>query len=787
MSTTAPPRFRRDLTIVPRQAAGERFFVVKDPASGRFFRFREAEHFIAEQLDGATPVDVVRRRAEAAFGASLPDATLRAFLANLTKAGLLEGTSSSPRDGAGRRRWLRGTLLYLRFPLFDPDRVFAWIAPRVRFCFTPGFAALSIGLVVLATALTIGNAADMTRDLRDAVRVASLLPVLFVILLVGAAHESAHGVTCKHFGGAVHELGFMLIYFNPAFYCNVNDAWLFPERSKRLLVGLAGLYVELVVWALAVLTWRTTDAGTWVHATALFVTAVAGLRSFLDLNPLIKLDGYYVLSDYLEIPNLRRRAFRYVGDLIKRLVGTGEGPDGTLSPRERRLLLAYGLIGTISSFALLAYGIVKVGGYLLASHRQAGFLAFAGYAGLKSQRRVRRLFGRPSGSGDPDEGDPDDAPGDSGPAPSPDPGQRTKGRTWRRVAWPALAVVVLAWLALGHMELRVGGPVVILPEENTDVRAAVEGIIAQALVDEGQQVRPGDVIARLSDVDLEAELKKSEARVRELQADLAKLEAGPTPQDIALARTALAKAQDDVRFTQSKLARDKTLFDRNMISAQELEDSQAAAAAAAHAVADAQGRLDLLLRGARPEDIAAARAQLEGERAEQRYLTRQLGLVDIVSPVAGTVATPSRDLHELVGRHVTRGDLIAKVFEVRTVAAQVTVGEKDVADVHPGQPVVLRSRAWPNITFSGAVAAISTAADGFVSPGDAQAAEGTPAPSSANAVRSFVVTTHVDNSAGRLRAGMTGFAKISCGRRRVTSLLMRSLAHTLRVEFWSWW
>src|SRR5262249_25651903 len=154
-------------------------------------------------------------------------------------------------------------------------------------------------------------------------------------------HEFAHALTCKHFGGEVHEMGFMMMYLQPAFYCNVSDAWLFPEKSKRLWVDFAGPYFELFLWALATLTWRLTDGDTGIHHAALVLVAITGLRTFLNFNPLIKLDGYYLLSDYLGMPNLRKRSFAYVGGLLRRI--GGRKPSAVeVSARERRIFLLYG-------------------------------------------------------------------------------------------------------------------------------------------------------------------------------------------------------------------------------------------------------------------------------------------------------------------------------------------------------------------------------------------------------------------------------------------------------------
>ena len=102
----------------------------------------------------------------------------------------------------------------------------------------------------------------------------------------------------------------MLIYFSPALYVNVSDAWLFPEKSKRLWVGFAGPYFELFLWALATWVWRLTNTDTAINFVAFIVMLTSGVKTLFNLNPLIKLDGYYLFSDWLEIPNLKGKGVR---------------------------------------------------------------------------------------------------------------------------------------------------------------------------------------------------------------------------------------------------------------------------------------------------------------------------------------------------------------------------------------------------------------------------------------------------------------------------------------------
>jgi putative peptide zinc metalloprotease protein len=712
------------LTIREQQTANGTLFVVKDPASGAFFRLGPLEEFIVRQLDGATPLDAVRQRTEARFGSALPAATLAAFIQRLDKAGLLEGLEGKEPGQTGtleRRGRIRGSLLYLRFKLFDPDRLFDRLVHRVRLCFTPQFLVLSAAVILLAVGTALAHWAEIPRNVTKLTQVSAIPLLLAISFTVASAHEFGHGLTCKRFGGEVHELGFLLIYFTPALYTNVSDAWLFPEKSKRLWVGFAGPYFELFLWALATLVWRVTDTDTGVNYAALVVMTISGLKTLFNFNPLVKLDGYYLLSDYLEIPNLRARSFRYVGNLIKRLFGAPP-IDAEISRRERLAYLAYGLVGATGSLALLGFVVQMAGGYLIEKQGPMALVVATGLMGMKSHRKFRRLFGgSPNRTDLSEDGDDVAVQPLESPQPAPSPAQpgQAQGTTKpnrKRVVWAVVAGVTLALLFLLRTQLRIAGPINVLPGANADVRTAVDGIVEEVNVHEGDAVEPGQVIARLSDRDLRSQLRQTQAELRGVRANLNK--------------------------------------------------------------------------GLPPGEGEAARAAVDRLEAQQRYLEEGLQRVNIVSPVSGVVATPSLQLKALKGQLVARGALIAQVYDFSTITAQIVISEKDMADIRVGQNVVLKARAYPGVAFSGTVTAIGTSADGTVS---AVGGLGAPAPGVIYAAgytipnRMFIVTTRIDNPGRLLRPGMTGWAKIYCGPRRIVELITRRLARTVRVEFWSWW
>jgi putative peptide zinc metalloprotease protein len=813
------PRLRTDLIISQQVTAEGVIFVIKDPLLDRFYRFPEQAHFIASQLDGKTELEVVRKRTEEKFRTSLPPEQLTAFLGTLTAAGLLD----TGKDDQARRpaRRIQGSLLYLRFRIFDPDRLFNYLIDKIQFFFTPQFLVLSAVTILSAVCVAFANWGDVVQNFPRLLQW-WVFPVAWIIsCLVVTLHEFGHGMTCKHFGGEVHELGFMLIYFSPALYVNVSDAWLFPEKSKRLWVGFAGPYFELFVWALATWVWRLTNMDTIINFLAFIVMLTSGVKTLFNFNPVIKLDGYYLLSDWLEIPNLRAKGFNCLNDTIQKLFGAKVPRLEQMLPRERRILLAYGLVAGVGSIWLLGYALVRVGGSILHDAHPMAFVLPAGFICISLRDLLRQLFGKSHGPAakleDPDavasrpEKPAAPAPGPESPNISNEPeGGNLRGasdspkseepiktnrkqmpRAFKRllklaVIGGATAVVLI----FGRTELKIKGSFDVLPVHNADVRAGAEGIIEEVYVAEGQTVQQGELIASLFDRDVRAELQKTEAAIAEAKAKLRLLVAGPRLEEIEQARIEVAKDAEAIVFATSRLGRDAKLFDEKLVSKQELENSEENLAQRKSEAATAKAKLEVLLAGSRPEEIEAMKDAIASLESQRRYLDEQLRLMRVVSPASGVVATPARQLMAMKHQLVKKGDLIAKVFDLKTITAEMAVSEGDIADVKVDQKVLLKVRAYPERTFYGKVKAIAIAAQGGPSSTAATGPQGT---ASANSTRNSLsprmvtVTTEIENRDLLLKPDMSGQGKVFCGERRLLDLVIRRIARTVRVEFWSWW
>jgi putative peptide zinc metalloprotease protein len=735
-----PARLRDDLVFSTQETPEGLFHVVKDPSTGRFFRFREAEFFILKHLESAADPGTIRAKLETECAAAVPPGAVERFIDRIRSLGLIAGLETGTGRPAESRGRIRGNPLYLRVKVCDPDRLFGALTPRLGFFFTPAFLLSATVLILATIGWSVAHTQELAQDLGRLLQPPVLLFAWLMVFAVTILHESAHGITCKRFGGGVHEVGVMLIYLQLAFYCNVSDAWLFPQKAKRLWVTFSGAFFELFLWALATVTWRITEPDTWVHLAALVVMATSGVKCLFNLNPLIKLDGYYLLSDFLDVPNLRSKAFAYLGNFFGRLWGRPPSGTGNATPREKRIFIVYGLLASVFSFLMLGLILLHIQDRLVARYQGIGFLIFAAIVAILFRNPLRRLLSRPLA-----------ALAATGAA-----------SIWKRrpVRASLLLAAVFAAACFGRMPLKVSGEFKIMPSQNADIVALTDGVIEEVPVEEGARVGPGDLIARISDRDWRAELEKTEAEIQERRATLRVLQ-----ERRVSAGAAVEKGQERLKYGRVAYRRLQTLSKQGLVSAREFDE-------AAEQVAVRGKELDesrSALKGA-GDDVEANEAAVARLETQREYIEGQIRLLGLVTPHAGVVATPR--MKEKIGQYVKKGDLVAKVLELSTVTAEIEIPEREIADVRVGQSVLLKARALAGRTFSGTVTAIAPAV---------ASAEGQPW------LKVVRVTTALDNADQLLKAEMTGTAKIICGRRSVLDLLTRRLARYFRVEFWSWW
>ena len=299
-------RLRNDLEIIPRLTNnGGLQYIIKDPRSGEISSLREEDYFIIHHIDGKTPLSNVQSAFTVHFGHELPRKQLEAFIRQLKTLGLLEGSpedqpkeSTQPRYPGKVRR------------IGDPNRFFQRFTPWLGWCFSWSAAALFGLLCFLAAGIAIKFAGDFVYDVQALL--ASGKNVIFIVLGVLMSsffEELAKGAACTHYGGSVHSFGMHFIFNSfPRFYCDLSDVPWMPNKLNRIRILSAGLIFQIFMLSFSVVMWKkavplTTMDTVWVLLVVIFLWAL-----FLNANPLHSRDGYYLLMNIFNVPDLKNRA-----------------------------------------------------------------------------------------------------------------------------------------------------------------------------------------------------------------------------------------------------------------------------------------------------------------------------------------------------------------------------------------------------------------------------------------------------------------------------------------------
>jgi len=316
-------RMRSDLSVCEQRYQGQTFLAVKDPIALNYFCFQEEEYAILEMLDGRTSLDELKRRFERRFAPQkITVEELGQFIGTLHHNSLI--VSESP--GQGEQLALRSVqrarkqrvatlsnVLCVRLKGFDPDRLLAWLCGKVGWIFSIRAIVASVVLMVGAILLVTVQWDVFQSKLpafHDFFAARNWVWLALTLALTKVLHEIGHGLACKRFGGECHEMGVMILVLTPCLYCNVSDSWMLPSKWHRAAIGAAGVYVEILLASICTFVWWNTHPGmlNYLCLNVMFVSSVSTI--LFNANPLLRYDGYYVLSDLAEIPNLRQKASR---------------------------------------------------------------------------------------------------------------------------------------------------------------------------------------------------------------------------------------------------------------------------------------------------------------------------------------------------------------------------------------------------------------------------------------------------------------------------------------------
>lgn len=314
-------RRRTDLVIVPQVNRDERYWMIKDPLEMEFYRLNEEEYAVLTMIDGKQSLDEIKESFELRFPPQrITHRDLQSFISDLHNKCLLAYTDPDIGlhliERAKEKQWKKfkknfSGILSFKWRGIDPDRFLDWLTPKVGWMFS--LPAVIVALLFMGVALLwllVHWSVFLTRlpGLGDFLQPRNWLLLGCVVIVLKIIHEFGHGISFKRFGGECNEIGVMWMLFIPTLYCSTTDSWLIRSKWKRAAIGAAGMYVETVIAAFATFVWWFSEPGT-LNMVCLNIMATGSLSVLMvNANPFLKYDGYYVLSDILEIPNLRERA-----------------------------------------------------------------------------------------------------------------------------------------------------------------------------------------------------------------------------------------------------------------------------------------------------------------------------------------------------------------------------------------------------------------------------------------------------------------------------------------------
>jgi putative peptide zinc metalloprotease protein len=491
LSRSRPPRIDPDLVTHEDVLDGEPIVGILQRDRANYFRFPPLQWQLAQLFDGERSYEQIAEDFQLQTGISVGAEDVRAFAEQMDACNFWykshQEKNLAMRDKLltqrGRRAKSKINVAHISFSAWDPDRYLGWLDRLAGgFIYSRWCVLSAVLLFGFETVVVIQNWRFIGPDTALFFNFTQKSLVDFaqfwvLILVIGFLHETAHGLTCKHFGGQVHSMGLMFLYFVPCFFVDVTESWVAATKIQRLATIIAGIWIELAVCGIAMIFWLNSPEGGGLHNFAYEIILLTGIAAVaINLNPLIKLDGYYFLTEVIEIPELKERSTAFLSAWFQARI-LRLAVEVPIVPRRRVALFAiYAFISALYSYLLLFFVVrlsYRLGSKWLAEFAliPSAFLAFALFRSrLQSLRRVLKEF-------------------------------------WmkivrRRFRWrPAYIVAGAALVGLLFVPIwrdRENAFFVIEPAETHTICAAVPGRVESVLVQEGQRVRSGEPVLRMS-------------------------------------------------------------------------------------------------------------------------------------------------------------------------------------------------------------------------------------------------------------------------------------------------
>ena len=547
-----PPCLDPELVVREDVFDGEPIVGVVQRSTLSFFRFEPLQWQLASLFDGVRTYDEIAELFQENTGSFASPEDVRAFAQSMDESNfwyrtpqekniaLSEKLMAQRNRRASRRSKIN--LAHISFSAWDPDTYFGWLDRNIGgFIYNPWSVTILVALLVFQAFVYFARWNTLGPDILLYYTFShksfyDLAEFWVLFLVLGFLHESAHGLTCKHFGGQVHSMGLMFLFLAPCFFVDVTEGWVSASRVQRLATIIAGIWIEMTLCSIAMIVWMNTQVGGRLHDFAYEIILLTGIAVVvINLNPLIKLDGYYFLTEWIGIPDLKERSTAFLSGWVQGRV-LRLPVDIPVIPRRRLpLFVLYAFTSGLYSYLLL-YAVIHLV-YNVSFHFfdefavvPAGALTYGLFKSrFRSLRRVMKEFREI---------------------------HFAQGFRWR----PIHVVAIVALLVLLFVPIfrdRESVRFIVEPGNTASLHAVVSGRVDAVLVHEGEAVTSGQPLLRMTSATAAsmvaaaaAQTKAAQYRVSDAQLRRASISSAVADQEAGLRSSSLAQtAQSSLLIT----------------------------------------------------------------------------------------------------------------------------------------------------------------------------------------------------------------------------------------------
>jgi putative peptide zinc metalloprotease protein len=516
LSRKNPPRVDPDLIIREDVTDSEPVVAVYQRSTANLLRMKPTQWQLALLFDGVRSYDEIAAAFEAETGIPLSADEARTFAENMDEGGFWyknpqeKNIAMNEKLAAQRSRRVHSrssfNVAHISFSAWDPDRYLTRLDEKIgKYIYSRWMTLAAVLLflfeaVIFATKWSVfGPDIPLYYDFGKKT-FSDLLEFWVLLFVIGFVHESAHGLTCKHFGGEVHSMGLMFLYFTPCFYVDVTETWVSAGRLERMTTIIAGIWIEMMLCGVAIILWLNTQAGNWMHDFSYKLILLTGLAVVvINLNPLIKLDGYYFFTEWLRVPDLKERSTSFLIGWVQRYIFRLPVEVPVVSRRRVPLFVFYALVSGAYSYLLLLLFIRFSYNVFFHWFAELALVPAALLAFVIFRSRLRGLQTFAQGF------------------------YRTKAAAGALRLTPLRAVLAIALLAILFVPMlrdRENAYFVIEPRETHQVHAGVPGKVLAVYVKEGDTVNRGQVMARLRSLSEAGDRQQAETQLASSQAEV---------------------------------------------------------------------------------------------------------------------------------------------------------------------------------------------------------------------------------------------------------------------------